>query len=71
MTLKDWMQILTLTSTLALGGIAAADDTKATSPDIGASDSPSAGAIVTPEDKALGMGKGNEGKSDRGYRDDH
>ena len=69
MTAKNWIQILALTSALSLTGTAAADDMKPTSPDSrdGVRDTPSAGAIVTPEDKALGMGKHNEGNesSDR------
>ena len=72
MTAKNWIQILTLTSALALTGTTAADDMKATSPDTrdGARETPSAGAIVTPEDKAVGMGKDNERKSRSGDRDD-
>lgn len=71
MTAKHWIQILTLTSALAVTGTAAADDMKPTRPDSrnGVADTPSAGAIVTPEDKALGMGKDHEGKSRSGERD--
>ena len=66
MTARHWMQIAALTSTLGLTGAAIAqntegttssgDTTSRTSPGM---DTPSAGAIVTPEDKALGMGKDN------------
>ena len=65
MTARHWMQIAALTSTLGLTGAAIAQNTEGTTsggdPTSRASpDTPSAGAIVTPEDKALGMGQDNE-----------
>lgn len=58
------MQITALTAALGLTGVAIAQNTEgATSPlDRGTiagpeTDTPSSGAIVTPQDKALGMGK--------------
>jgi len=66
MTARDWMQIAALTSTLGLTGAAIAQSTEGTtSTEYTASeltssmDTPSSGAIVTPEDKALGLGKDN------------
>jgi hypothetical protein len=63
MTARHWMQIAALTAALGLTGAAIAQNTEGTtSTDDRAStrsssDTPSAGAIVTPEDKALGMGQ--------------
>jgi len=67
MTARHWMQVAALTSTLGLAGAAIAQNTEGTtSTEYTASeltsgmDPPSSGAIVTPEDKALGMGQDNE-----------
>lgn len=66
MTAGHWMQIAALTSALGLAGTAIAQNTEGTtSPEDRGSvsssiDTPSSGAIVTPEDKALGMGQDNE-----------
>ena len=64
MTASHWMQIAALTSALGLAGAAIAQNTEgSTSSGDGASvsgsgmDTPSAGALVMPEDKALGMGQ--------------
>ena len=63
MTARHWMHIAALTSALGLAGAAIAQNTEgSTSSGDRASvsgsgmETPSAGAIVTPEDKALGMG---------------
>ena len=74
MTARHWMQVVALALSLGLAGTAVATDTSgATSTDdtSGATntddrsstsnpgmDTPSSGAIVMPEDKALGLGKG-------------
>jgi hypothetical protein len=63
---RHWMQIAALASALGLAGTTVAIDTDAT-PSTGDRSSasspvvetPSAGAIVTPEDKAMGLGKGS------------
>ena len=72
MTARDWVQIAALTSTLGLTGAAIAQNTEGTtSTEYTASeltssrDTPSSGAIVTPEDKALGMGQNNEQAGNR------
>lgn len=62
MTASHWMQIAALASALAMTGAAIAQDTvPSTTTGNGVSaygmEAPSAGAIVTPEDKASGMGK--------------
>ena len=64
MTARHWMQIAALTSALGLTGAAVAQNTEGTtstqdraSTSSSVIDTPSAGAIVTPEDKALGMGQ--------------
>jgi hypothetical protein len=64
MTARHWIQIVALSSALGLTGAAIAqnmegttsteDRAGVTSPGV---ETPSAGAIVTPEDKALGMGQ--------------
>ena len=66
MTARHWMQVVALASSLGLTGVAVAVDTNgATSTEDRSStanpgmDAPSSGAIVTPEDKALGLGKDN------------
>ena len=71
MTAKHWMQIAALTSALGLTGAAIAQNTEGTtsSSDRGTimnpgMDAPSSGAIVTPEDKALGMGQDKERNGD-------
>ena len=63
-----WLQMITLALVLSVPGTALADDTKRTSRDT--SEAPSAGAIVTSEDKALGLGKRSETTRASGYRDD-
>ena len=77
MTARHWMQIAALTSALGLTGTAIAQNTEGTTSSeerAGAStsgvDTPSAGAIVTPEDKALGMGQDNERRGVPGDADD-
>ena len=67
MTARHWMQIAALTSALGVtGGAIAQGAGQATSPDARSSvssygmDAPSSGAIITPADKAAGMGKGGE-----------
>jgi hypothetical protein len=72
MTARDWVQIAALTSTLGLTGAAIAQNTEGTtSTEYTASeltssmDTPSSGAIVTPEDKALGMGQDDEQAGNR------
>lgn len=74
MTIRHWMRIAALTSALGLTGAAIAQNTRdATSPvDRGGSDTPSSGAIVTPQDKALRMGKDDAraGNSDGAMNDD-
>jgi hypothetical protein len=72
MTAMPWLQIAALTSALGLTGTAVAIDTdgttstdkrsSASSPDM---DTPSSGAIVMPEDKAMGLGKHNEHAGNR------
>jgi hypothetical protein len=59
MTATHWIRIATLASALGLAGTAIAQGTDRAprGNDRSAVESPSAGAIVTPEDKALGMGK--------------
>ncbi|HKU87909.1 MAG TPA: hypothetical protein VJV77_16355 [Casimicrobiaceae bacterium] len=68
MTVRHWMQIAALTSALGLTGAAIAQNTEGTTSTGDRAttsgsdmDSPSAGALVTPEDKALGMGQGKAG----------
>jgi hypothetical protein len=72
MTAMHWMQIAALTSPLGLAGTAVAIDTDGTtSTDNGISasspgiDTPSSGAIVTPDDKAMGLGKDHEHAGNR------
>lgn len=71
MTARHWMQIAALTSALGLTGAAIAQDTNATTTTDSSSlssywmDTPSSGAIVTPADKAAGMGKGDDQASTR------
>ena len=71
MTARHWMQIAALTSALGLTGAAIAQDTNATTTTDSSSlssywmDTPSSGAIVTPADKAAGMGKGDDQASAR------
>ena len=67
MTARHWVQIVALGSAFGLTGAAIAQNTEGTSTTgdrASASafgmDTPSAGAIVTPADKALGMGRDNE-----------
>ena len=59
MTATHWIRIATLASALGLAGTAIAQgiDRAPRGDDRSAMESPSAGAIITPEDKALGMGK--------------
>ena len=67
MTARHWIHIVALSSAFGLTGAAIAQNTEGktstedragmTSPRV---ESPSAGAIVTPEDKALGMGQDSE-----------
>ena len=64
MTARHWMQIAALTSAMGLTGAAIAQNTEGTTvPDDRGSvsrygtDTPSSGAIVTPGDKARGMGR--------------
>ena len=66
MTARHWMQIAAMTSALGLTGVAIAQSAEGTTSTevrggVSASgmDTPSSGAIVTPEDKALGMGQDN------------
>ena len=66
MTARHWMQVAALASALGLTGAAIAQNTEGTTSSEdrasisgSAMDAPSAGAIVTPEDKALGMGQGS------------
>src|SRR5947209_2875529 len=77
MTARHWMQIVALTSALGLTGTAVAADTDgSTSTDDRSStsgpgmDTPSSGAIVTPEDKALGLGKEQAGNRNGDVRGD-
>ncbi len=63
MTATHWTQIAALTAAFGLAGAAIAQNTEGTtstrdraSVSGSAIDTPSSGAIVTPEDKALGMG---------------
>ena len=72
MTARDWMRIAVLTSTLGLTGAAIAQNTEGTTSteytageSSSSIDTPSSGAIVTPEDKALGMGQDNEQAGNR------
>jgi hypothetical protein len=66
MTTRHWIQIAALASALGLTGAAIAQDTDARTTTDGRTvssygfDTPSAGAIITPADKAAGMGKGND-----------
>ena len=67
MTPRHWMQVAALASVLGLTGTAIANDTDRTTRSDDRSggstygmDTPSSGAIVTPEDKAAGMGADNE-----------
>ena len=76
MTSRHWMQAVALASVLGLTGTAIANDTdRTTSSDdrwTYGMDTPSSGAIVTPEDKAAGMGEDNEHARNRnGDGDDH
>ena len=79
MTARHWMEIAALASALGLTGTAVAVDTATPSTDDSSSassptmEAPSAGAIVTPEDKAMGLGKGpsnDEALSDHPGRTD-
>jgi hypothetical protein len=72
MTAGHWIRIVTLTSALAvIGGALAQNTDRATRADDESgvatygTEPPSAGAIVTPEDKALGMGKEDARAGDR------
>lgn len=61
---RHWMQIAALASALGLtGGAVAQNSEGTTNPDdrsnASSADAPSSGAIVTPQDKALDMGKDN------------
>jgi hypothetical protein len=71
MTATNWMQIAALASALGLAGTEVAiavdgttstDSRSASSPGM---DTPSSGAIVTPEDKAMGLGKHNDDAGNR------
>ena len=63
MTARHWMQIAALTSALGVGAAIAHDPDGTTSADDRSSmsgygmDAPASGAIVTPADKAAGMGQ--------------
>ena len=77
MTARQWMRIAALASALGLTGTAVAHDTTpATGTDDRSvagfgMDTPSSGAIVTPEDKALGMGRhGEQARNRNGERND-
>jgi len=77
MPATHWTQIAVLTAALGLTGAAIAQNTERTtstqdrsSVSSNAIDTPSAGAIVTPEDKALGMGQDNAREGVRNGDDD-
>jgi hypothetical protein len=76
MKARHWMQIAALTSALGLAGAATAQNTDATTTTDSSSvssygmDTPSAGAIVTPADKAAGMGKPDRASSPNGDVDE-
>ena len=77
MTARHWMQIAALSFALGLTGAAIAQNTEGTtssedraSISNSAMDAPSAGAIVTPEDKALGMGQDKKRRGLPGDADD-
>src|SRR3954447_12304043 len=77
MTARHWMQVVALASALALTGTAVAADTDgstSTADRSGTSspaiDTPSSGAIVTPEDKAMGLGKAQAGNRNDDVRGD-
>ena len=71
MTPRNWMRIAALISAWGVTGAAIAQKTEGTtsagdraSASASGMDTPSAGAIVTPEDMALGMGRDKEPKGD-------
>ena len=76
MTPAHWMQIAALTSALGLSGAAIAQDMNRTTvtddrSGVSTNEAPLSGAIVTPEDKAAGMGKGDEhGRDGNGAAND-
>ena len=77
MKATHWTQIAALTAALGLTGAAIAQNTegRTSTPDrasisSSAIDTPSSGAIVTPEDKALGMGQDNAREGTRNGDDD-
>ena len=78
MTARHWIEVAVLASALGLTGTAVAQTSATgTSSDDRSSassygmDAPSSGAIVTPEDRALGMGQDNARAGDRSeYRND-
>ena len=76
MTAWHWIQIVALSSALGLAGAAIAQNTegKTSTEDFAGltnpgAETPSAGALVTPEDKAFGMGKdhGRNGVRNRAF----
>src|SRR5437868_1519445 len=79
MTTRHWMHVVALASAMGFAGTAAAIDTNATTgaddrsgTSSSAMETPSAGAIVTPEDRAMGLGKDNGQARDRiGDVDNH
>ena len=77
MTARHWMQIAALSFALGLTGAAIAQNTEGTTSSEdragisnSAIDAPSAGAIVTPEDNALGMGQDKERRGVPGDADE-
>lgn len=72
MTARHWMPAAALALAWGLTGSAVAFDTNETTstdlldnPSVLGFDTPSSGAIVTPEDKAMGLGKDNGQAGDR------
>jgi hypothetical protein len=62
---RHWIEIVALTSALGLTGTAIAQGMNPTTgtvdrSGVSADESPSSGAIITPEDKAAGMGRNDE-----------
>jgi hypothetical protein len=77
MPATHWKQIAVLTAALGLTGAAIAQNAEGTtstqdraSVSSSVVDTPSSGAIVTPEDKALGMGQDNAREGVRNGNDD-
>ena len=75
MTARHWMPAAAFTVACGLAGSAVAFDTSRTTstdlldnPSVLGFDTPSAGAIVTPEDKAIGLGK-EDGQAGPGAAD--